>query len=75
MSGGIDSSVSALLLKSQGYDCIGIYMNNWDKRDEYGQSVCSSDLDKDDAEQVCKRLDIPLIEVDFSRDYWIKVFD
>jgi tRNA(Ile)-lysidine synthase TilS/MesJ len=63
MSGGIDSSVSALLLKEKGYNCVGVFMKNWDFSDEVGEYKCSYTEDKKDVEDVCKHLGIPLVEV------------
>ena len=68
MSGGIDSSTAALLLQRQGFDCIGVFMTNWDSSDEVGIGEhCSISKDKNDAHEVCERLGIPLIEVDFVK--------
>lgn len=64
MSGGIDSSAAAMILKDQGYNCIGVYMKNWDYQDEYGDNLqCNSINDYQDMISVCNRLDIPFVEV------------
>ncbi|KAI8898605.1 5-methylaminomethyl-2-thiouridylate-methyltransferase [Globomyces pollinis-pini] len=73
MSGGVDSSVSALLLKKMGYDVLGVYMRNWDNRDENG--VCPSEQDWMDVKQTCDKLKIPCEQVDLSKEYWTMVFD
>lgn len=72
MSGGVDSSVAALLLKQQGYDVIGVFMKNWDDTDEFG--VCTATLDYEDVVRVCNQLDIPYYSVNFEKEYWDKVF-
>ncbi|CDN42414.1 MULTISPECIES: tRNA 2-thiouridine(34) synthase MnmA [Paenibacillus] len=72
MSGGVDSSVTALLLKQQGYDVIGIFMKNWDETDENG--VCSADEDAEDVRKVCEQIGIPYYTVNFERQYFDKVF-
>lgn len=72
MSGGVDSSVAALLLKEQGYDVVGIFMKNWDDTDEQG--VCTATDDYDDVVRVCNQLDIPYFAVNFEKQYWDKVF-
>ncbi|TDT46052.1 tRNA 2-thiouridine(34) synthase MnmA [Fonticella tunisiensis] len=72
MSGGVDSSVAALLLKEQGYDVIGIFMKNWDEKDEMG--YCTSDQDYEDVRKVCDQLDIPYYTVNFEKEYWDRVF-
>ncbi|XP_022253209.1 mitochondrial tRNA-specific 2-thiouridylase 1-like [Limulus polyphemus] len=72
ISGGVDSSVAALLLKRKGYDVLGVFMRNWDIADETGH--CSIDKDKEDAEYVCRKIGIPLQEVNFVRHYWNEVF-
>lgn len=72
MSGGVDSSVAALLLKEQGYDVIGVFMNNWDEDGEDG--VCTAESDWNDVRQVCDLIDIPYYSVSFAREYWDRVF-
>ena len=58
MSGGVDSSVSAYLLKKQGFNVIGLFMKNW--QSEPGE-VCTSEIDFKDASEVCDMLDICLL--------------
>lgn len=72
LSGGVDSAVSALLLKEQGYDVIGLFMRNWHEKDENGR--CTSDDDLRDARQVCALLDIPYYTADFAEEYYERVF-
>jgi tRNA-uridine 2-sulfurtransferase len=72
MSGGVDSSVAALLLKEQGYDVIGMFMKNWEEKD--AQGVCRSSLDYEDALKVCDQLQIPCYSVNFVKEYWDSVF-
>lgn len=72
MSGGVDSSVAAMLLKEQGYDVIGIFMKNWDDTDEFG--VCTATEDYEDVIRVCNQLDIPYYAVNFEQQYWDNVF-
>lgn len=72
MSGGVDSSVTALLLKEQGYDVIGIFMKNWDDTDEFG--VCTATEDYNDVARVCEQIGIPYYAVNFEKEYWDKVF-
>lgn len=72
MSGGVDSSVSALLLKQQGYRVIGMFMKNWDEQDENG--VCRASYDFDDVRKVCEQIDIPYYGVNFVQEYWNQVF-
>ena len=71
ISGGVDSSVAALLLAEQGYDVECIFMKNWE--DEDGE-VCTSADDYNDALQVCNILGLPIHSVNFSKEYWDKVF-
>lgn len=72
MSGGVDSSVAALLLKQQGYDVIGIFMKNWDDTDDTG--FCTATEDYDDVIRVCNQIGIPYYAVNFEKQYWDKVF-
>ncbi|XP_040199565.1 mitochondrial tRNA-specific 2-thiouridylase 1 [Rana temporaria] len=72
MSGGVDSAVAALLLKSRGYQVTGVFMNNWDIVDEHG--VCTAESDCDDAYKVCKKLDIPFHRISYVKEYWHDVF-
>ena len=72
MSGGVDSSVAALLLKEQGYDVIGVFMKNWEEKDENG--VCTSESDWNDVRDVCDEIGIPYYSVNFAKEYWDRVF-
>jgi len=72
MSGGVDSSVAALMLKNQGYDVIGIFMKNWDDTDENGH--CTATEDYEDVIKVCNQIGIPYYAVNFEQQYWEKVF-
>ncbi|UOE95564.1 tRNA 2-thiouridine(34) synthase MnmA [Alkalihalobacillus sp. LMS39] len=72
MSGGVDSSVTAYLLKQQGYDVIGIFMKNWDDTDENG--FCTATEDYEDVIKVCNQIEIPYYAVNFEKQYWDKVF-
>ncbi len=82
MSGGVDSSVAAYLLKKEGYNVIGLFMRNWDSvinNDYLGNpnldnDICPQEVDYNDAVEVCKKLDIPLHRVDFVKEYWDNVF-
>ena len=82
MSGGVDSSVAAILLKRQGYEVIGLFMRNWDaslNNDILGNptinnDVCPQEQDYLDALKVCEQIGIPLQRVDFVKEYWDYVF-
>ena len=73
MSGGVDSSVSALLLKQQGYQVEGLFMKNWDEDD--GTDYCTAKADLLDAERVCEKIGIKLHTANFAADYWDNVFE
>ena len=73
MSGGVDSSVSALLLKQQGYQVEGLFMKNWDEDD--GTEYCTAIADLKDAQAVCDKLDIKLHQANFAAEYWDRVFE
>ncbi len=72
MSGGVDSSVAALLLKRQGHEVLGVFMKNWEEKDERG--VCTSESDWTDVRHVCDLIGIPYYSVNYSREYWDRVF-
>ncbi|XBC38406.1 MAG: tRNA 2-thiouridine(34) synthase MnmA [Buchnera aphidicola (Floraphis choui)] len=72
MSGGVDSSVSAWILKQQNYQVEGLFMKNWEENDS--NVYCSSKKDLADAEKVCNHLGIRLNKVNFSFEYWENVF-
>lgn len=73
MSGGVDSSVTAYLLKQQGYQVEGLFMKNWDEDD--GTEYCTALADLEDASRVCERIDIPLHTANFAAEYWDSVFE
>lgn len=79
MSGGVDSSVSAYLLKKQGYNVIGVFMKNWSGKLETSRGLfdfpCSSQADYEDARQVSGHLDIPLYTFDFEEEYRKRVIE
>ena len=72
LSGGVDSSVSALLLKNQGYQVEGVFMKNWE--DDGKSAFCPQDIDLKDAKAVCEKLAIPFHRVSFAQEYWETVF-
>ena len=65
MSGGVDSTVTAHLLKSKGFEVIGVFMKNWDIADETG--TCRADKEAEDAEYICKHLQIPFHYTEFVK--------
>ncbi len=73
MSGGVDSSVTALQLLEQGHQVTGLFMKNWEEDD--GTEYCTAMEDLADAQQVCDRLGIPLKTVNFAAEYWDEVFE
>lgn len=82
MSGGVDSSVAAIILKEQGYNVIGLFMRNWDSslnndflgNPNLNNNICPQEEDYNDALKVCEKLDIPLHRIDFVKEYWDYVF-
>jgi tRNA-specific 2-thiouridylase len=73
MSGGVDSSVAALLLLERGYEVGGLFMKNWEEDD--GTEYCTAKEDLADAQGVCDKLGIPLRTVNFAAEYWDAVFE
>ena len=82
MSGGVDSSVAAILLKNAGYEVIGLFMRNWDSsinndflgNPNLNNNICPQAQDYNDAIEVCKKIGIPLHRIDFVKEYWDNVF-
>ncbi len=72
MSGGVDSSVAALLLKEQGYNVIGLYMSNWEETDECGH--CTGEEDFADVRRVANKIGVPYYTVNFAKEYMDRVF-
>ena len=72
VSGGVDSSVAALLLKQQGFDVSGLFMQNWDEEDD---GECRAEQDRKDALAVCGKLGIPFYARNFAKAYWSEVFE
>ncbi|NJN48295.1 MAG: tRNA 2-thiouridine(34) synthase MnmA [Candidatus Competibacteraceae bacterium] len=72
LSGGVDSSVAALLLVERGYEVHGVFMNNWE--DSYAPGYCTAAEDLEDAREVCETLNIPLHTVNFTQEYQERVF-
>jgi len=73
MSGGVDSSVAAYLLKQKGYEVEGLFMKNWEEDD--GNEYCTAKEDLADAQSVCNSLNIPLHTANFAAEYWDNVFE
>ncbi len=73
MSGGVDSSVTALQLLEQGHQVSGLFMKNWEE--DEGTEYCTAMEDLADAQQVCDKLGITLKTVNFAAEYWDEVFE
>src|SRR5271157_2908406 len=74
MSGGVDSSVAALMMKNKGYEVIGAFMKNWsDTKNELGE--CSWREERRIASQIASKLDIPLITLDYEKEYKKDIVD
>lgn len=73
MSGGVDSSVTACLLKEQGYRVIGLFMKNWEEHDASG--ACKASIEYEDVVRVCDQIGIPYYSVNFVKEYWDNVFE
>ena len=72
ISGGVDSSIAAWQLKEWGHEVIGLFMKNWEEDDD--ASYCAAAEDLKIAQHVCRQLDVPLHTVNFSHEYWERVF-
>jgi len=72
LSGGVDSSLSAYLLKKAGHDVFGLFMKNWEEKDNDGH--CLAEKDYEDVIKVCEALDIPYYGINFAEEYWESVF-
>ena len=73
MSGGVDSSVAAYLLQEQGHHVEGLFMKNWEEDDD--QEYCAASVDLADAQKICDQIGISLHTVNFSSEYWDRVFE
>lgn len=73
MSGGVDSSVAAIILKEKGYDVTGVFMKNWDEEDSNG--VCTQEQDYEDVRLVSEKIGIPYYTVNFEKEYMNYVFE
>lgn len=70
ISGGVDSSVAAYLLKQQGHDVIGLFMVNWEESD----GSCTAETDFEDVKRVCSKLGVPYFSVNYAKQYYDQVF-
>ena len=73
LSGGVDSSVAAYMCKQAGHSVVGLFMNNWEETDDSG--VCTAVSDWEDAKAVADRIGIPCYSVNFSKQYYDRVFE
>src|SRR5699024_6855748 len=72
LSVGVDTSVTRLSLKEQGYDVVCVFMKKWDDKDEDGR--CTATIDYEDVVKVSDQIGIPYYSVNFEKEYWDKVF-
>lgn len=70
VSGGVDSSVAAYLLKKQGHEVIGLFMVNWEEQD----GTCTAETDYEDVKRVCNKIGIPYFSVNYAKEYYDRVF-
>ena len=71
ISGGVDSSVVAYLLKQQGHDVIGLFMVNWEEKD----GSCTAEEDFEDVKRVCNKIGIPYFSINYAKEYYDRVFE
>ena len=71
ISGGVDSSVAAYLLKKQGHEVIGLFMVNWEEKD----GTCTAEEDFEDVKRVCNKIGIPYFSVNYAKEYYSRVFE
>lgn len=71
ISGGVDSSVAAYLLKQQGHEVIGLFMVNWEEQD----GSCTAEQDFEDVKRVCNKIGIPYFSINFAKEYYERVFE
>ena len=71
ISGGVDSSVAAYLLKQQGHDVIGLFMVNWEEKD----GSCTAEEDFEDVKRVCNKIGIPYFSINYAKEYYDRVFE
>ncbi|CAI7994042.1 tRNA-specific 2-thiouridylase MnmA [Geodia barretti] len=74
LSGGVDSLVAAILLKRSGASLVGVFMRNWEERDEGRGQRCTAEADYSRVRDICAALNIPCALADFVKDYWNDVF-
>lgn len=72
LSGGVDSSVAAYLLKKQGYNVVGLFMLNWEETDNNGN--CTAEKDFEDVKRVANKIGIPYYTVNYAKEYQERVF-
>ena len=70
ISGGVDSSVAAILLQSQGYEVHGVFMKNWDDKN----AICNAEDDYPDALSICNKLNIALKKINYTKEYKERVY-
>ena len=75
LSGGVDSSVSALLLKEQGYDVVGLFMKNWHDESVTISEDCPWLDDSNDAMLIAQKIGIPFQTVDLSKQYYSRIIN
>lgn len=75
MSGGVDSSVAAVLLKERGFEVTGVFMKNWSPNSLQSLADCPWEQDQADAAAVCQKISLPFQSINFEKEYRLKVID